>query len=419
MARRTLTVGVALLALAGALRGVPGAPALGGGGVAAETTPTWGTAPEGKKAGRVLAVLEATGRIFLAGEFTALIPPGASGPPVPRSYLAALDAASGELTEWSPAPDGPVKALALSPDGGRLYVGGDFDTLGGSPARNLAAIDLTTGQPDAAFSPARLDSEVRALAVHGDRLYVGGDFTRIFLGDGVTERRPQLAALDATTGDLLDWMPPRNGGGEFFGQTGQERSSGDGVIYALATSADGHAVYAAGTFLDFGGRKGLVALDASSGRAFRWQADMDRPVFGLATSPADGHTLYAATGGAGGRLYAFDPGRSRRATWEVRVDGDAVGVVASHDTVYLLGHYDYIVSARSDCYRHCPGGPERRHLAAFDAATGTLTPWAPVANTSTGPYTGAIGTGALYVGGEFTEINRSPQPGLAVFPGSP
>jgi len=42
-----------------------------------------------------------------------------------------------------------------------------------------------------------------------------------------------------------------------------------------------------------------------------------------------------------------------------------------------------------------------------------------VANTSTGPYTGTIGAGALYVGGEFTEINHTPQAGLAVFPGSP
>jgi hypothetical protein len=248
---------------------------------------------------------------------------------------------------------------------------------------------------------------------------VGGDFTRVFLGDGVAERRPQLAAVDAGTGALLDWTPPRNGGGEFFGQTGQERSSGDGVVNALAISADGQVVYAAGTFLDFGGRKGLVALDAGSGRALRWQPEMERPVFGLTVAPADGHTLYAATGGPGGRLYAFDPGGSHRARWEVRVDGDAVGVVASRDTVYLLGHYDYIVSAQSDCYRHCPGGPERRHLAAFEAASGALTPWAPVANTSTGPYTGAIGPGALYVGGEFTEINHMPQAGLAVFPGSP
>lgn len=385
-----------------------------------EAAPSWGTAPEGDKAGRVMAVVETAGRVYLAGEFTALVPPGAGrGAAVERPYLAALDAASGQMTDWNPAPDGPVKALALSSDGATLYLGGDFDSIAGRPARNLAAIDLDTGEVSPAFAPARLDSEVRALAVAGDRLYIAGNFTKVFVGDDAVERRPQLAALDARSGALLDWAPPRNRGGEFFGQTGEERSSGDGVVYALAVSGDGRVVYAAGTFLDFGRRKGLVAVDAGTGRPLRWQPEMERPTFGLAVSPADGHTLYAASGGPGGRLYAFDPGGSRRAMWEIGVDGDAVGVVASQSTVYLFGHYDYIVSAKSSCYRHCPGGPERRHLAAFDAASGKLEPWAPVADTSTGPYTGAVGRNALYVGGEFTKINHSPQPGLAVFPGSP
>ena len=97
------------------------------------------------------------------------------------------------------------------------------------------------------------------------------------------------------------------------------------------------------------------------------------------------------------------------------MDGDAVGVAASARTVYLMGHYDYIVPKSSTCFQYCPNGTERRHLAAFDAATGELDPWNPKANTSTGPLTAGVGAGRVFVGGEFTTINGKGQPGFAQF----
>jgi outer membrane protein assembly factor BamB len=378
---------------------------------------TWGTAPAADRAGRVTAMLEAGPIVYLAGEFTGLVAPS-GGPPLPRAYLAALDVASGQPVTLDAQLSGPVRALALSPDGRRLYIGGDFEHAGGGPAHNLAAIDPATGALDPTFVPPRLNSGVRALVLAGDRLYVGGNFTEIVSG-GRAVRRPQLAALNAHSGTLLKWKPPPNGGGEFFGQMGDETSTGDGVIYDLALSGDGQELYVAGTFLNFGGRKGLLSLSAANGKATAWQPAMDRPVFDLALWPGDHHTLYAATGGKGGTLKAFSPGGATKPTWEVRTDGDNVAVLASATTVYLLGHYDFIVSAQSTCYRMCPGGPERHHLAAFDAATGNLELWNPTANTSTGPYSGTIGANHLWVGGEFTMINRVPQPGVAQFPGAP
>ena len=413
---RAITVVFVLSAAGGLL------PARGATGVAREASPTWGTGPAGdNKAERVVAVVEAGDVVYLAGEFTGMVPPGADGDAglVPRRHLAALEVAGGTLTGWSPDADGPVRAMVLSPDGKRLYVGGAFNSIGGRPVRNLAALDPATGEVDATFHPPVVNSGVRALALSGDRLYVGGNFTEVRLSDGALIHRPQLAAFDASTGGLLDWLPPDNGGGEYFGQTGEESSSGDGIVHALQVSGDGRTVHAGGSFLDFGGQPGLLSLDAATGEPTAWQADMDRPVFGLAVSPADGHTLYAAAGGAGGRLMTFEPGGDEEPLWQVKVDGDAVAVLASKTTVYLLGHYDFIVSAESDCYRRCPGGPERHHLAAFDAETGELDPWNPSANTSTGPYTGAVGARHLWIGGEFGMINRSPQPGIAQFPGVP
>jgi hypothetical protein len=391
--------------------------------VASGPASTWGTALVANRAGKVLAMVEAGGLLYLGGEFTAMAPPGSTGEQgaVARNHLAALDVASGNLANWDPGANGPVRALVLSPDGRRLYVGGDFSSIGGRVVRKLAVLDVATGVVDPAFETG-VAGRVRALALSGNRLYAGGDFQEVVVPAGRpgagSHPRPQLAAFDVRTGELLDWAPPENGGGMFIGQTGEPSDAGPGTVDALAVSDHGTTVHAGGTFTNFGGQAGLLSLDAGSGEATAWQAEMKRPVFGLNVSP-DSRTLYVATGGPGGRIFSFDPGGASSATWHGSFDGDAVAVVASEDTVYVAGHYDNIVAKGSKCYQYCPGGPVRRHLAAFDAATGAVDPWGPTANTSTGPYTAALGTHHLYVGGEFTKINGHLQPGIAQFPGTP
>ena len=96
-----------------------------------------------------------------------------------------------------------------------------------------------------------------------------------------------------------------------------------------------------------------------------------------------------------------------------------MSVAASASTVYVAGHYDYVVSKSSSCYQSCPGGPRRHHLLALNRSDGKLVAWNPDADTSTGPFTVTVGTNALYVGGEFLNINFEKQPGFTIFPGTP
>ena len=393
--------------------------------VAVDAAPTWGTSnSDSTGAGRVRAIAEVGNVVYVGGSYRVLVPPDAQGTPARqrRNHLAALDVATGTPTAWNPTADGAVRALAVSPDRRRLYVGGEFLHLFGQEAGGLAAIDLETGTLDPGFRPGAV-GKVEALALAGGRLYAGGAFASVVVPEGQpgsgTHDRPRLAAFDAATGALLDWVPPPMEGGAYTGQTGVPDDSVPPEVTALAVSADGTTLHVGGTFLDFGGHGGLVALDTATARPAAWQpAPIKRPVFGLAMSPG-GRTFYVATGGAGGRLYHFDPAGDTKPVWYVQVDGDAMGVAVSATTAYLPGHYDFIVPQKSDCYRHCPQGTERRHLAAFDARTGELDPWNPVADTNTGPYTAAVGAGHHYVGGEFTRINGRPQPGFAQFPGTP
>src|SRR5581483_11640158 len=46
-----------------------------------------------------------------------------------------------------------VDSLALSPDGGRLYVGGTFTTLGGLSRSGLAAVETSTGTVETTWNP--------------------------------------------------------------------------------------------------------------------------------------------------------------------------------------------------------------------------------------------------------------------------
>jgi hypothetical protein len=348
-------------------------------------------------------------RVYLAGDFTAMVPPGAGAEAAAigtqtRNHLAALDVDTHDLLPWNPDADGLVQALVLSGDGTRLYVGGDFNHIGGVPASKVARLDLTTGKVDPTFRPG-VHGRVRALALAGNRLYVGGSFGSV-AGPAGDEPRPKLAALDAATGALLPWMPPALGPGRYVGHNGTPTpTAGSGDVQAIAVPPDGSRVYVAGNFLDFGGRAGLLVLDAVTGQALPEQWNTGRPIFDLAVSPADGETVFASAGGPGGRVYAFRPTQPTKPFWSTGVDGDAPGVAASATTVYLMGHYDY-------------AGPQnalRHHLAAFDATNGVVDDWNPTANTPTGAFSAAVGADHVFVGGEFTRINGRPQPGFAQF----
>jgi hypothetical protein len=407
---RRAKVAVACLAVLAVLRAFVAEAASG---ASVDAQPTWGTASASSgRSQMVWALAESGGRVYLGGAFTKLVKPG--GGTLTRNKLAALDVETGDVLPWNPNVSGTVRDMVVSPEGTKLYIAGDFSRVGGQTARKVARLDVATGRIDPGFRP-DIGGRARALALHGNRLYVGGDFTSV---GGVP--RPKLAALDATTGALLPWTPPTMGGGRYLGQTGDPTPDAEsGNVYSLAVPADGSRVYVAGNFLDFGGQGGLLAVDAVTGQALPQQWVVDKPVFDVTMWPGDGWTLFAATGGAGGRLLAFRPDKPNRPLWKAKVDGDAMGVAASTTTVFLAGHYDFIVSKDSSCYQYCPKGLKRRHLAAFDATTGAPDPWNPTADTSTGPYVAAVGARHVYAGGEFNTINGRGQPGFAQFAMAP
>src|SRR5262249_45528962 len=142
-------------------------------------------------------------------------------------YLAAVDTSTGLATPFNPDCNGPVRTIAFaSAPSPRLYIGGEFTTVGGLPRSHLAAVAL---DGSVLSWSANADGNVNAIAVGGSTVYVGGEFNSI---GGLN--RIILAAVDGTTGIVTAW----------------NASLGSVAVDSLVVS--GNSVFVGGNFSFFG-----------------------------------------------------------------------------------------------------------------------------------------------------------------------
>jgi trimeric autotransporter adhesin len=144
----------------------------------------------------VMTMTSTGSTIFMGGTFTSI---GGQ----PRERLAAFDATTGALLPWAASADNEVDALAV--DGATLYVGGAFSRLDGDLCPSIGAVDIASGArrawtPRIGTTLIGFTPRVYALAARGGRVFAGGEFDTI---GGAPRRR--LAALDSVTAHALPW----------------------------------------------------------------------------------------------------------------------------------------------------------------------------------------------------------------------
>jgi hypothetical protein len=326
--------------------------------------------------------------VYVGGSFRNAI---VDGRPVSRKRLAAVDARTGDLLPWAPAPNGTVTALTAS--GSSLYVSGKFTTVGGQPRAGLASINLTTG----AVGPLQhtVQGVGSALATGAGRLYLGGTFSAV---DGRPVRN--LTAFRLTDG----------------AQDAGFRGDADGPVKALTVA--GSRLYVAGAFRRLNGADGtarLAALRLADGAvdpAFRPVTPYDA---GALTVTPD--RVYAGLAGPGGRVAAYRPDGGL--VWSTVMDGDVQAITYLSGAVYAGGHFTVACPQPSrTATAWCPATLRNQSkLAALDAATGWLLTWNPRSDGKWGALTmsanAALGT--IAVGGELTTIGGLDRPYFAQF----
>lgn len=379
--------------------------------------------------------------VFAGGSFTTARPAGAAAgvSTVARTNMVGYDIRTGVMTSFAPVLNGQVRAVATSPDGNTVYIGGDFTKVGTVTRNRLAAFDASSGAL-LSWAPSA-NNPVWALAATAGTVYVGGDFTAVTNPTGGTAvARTYLAALDAATGTVQAWSATLAGSADV-----------SHTVRAIALSPDRTKVMIGGRFETVNGSGkpgyGLALLDATTAASLPLQANDTRvrnaknnsAILSLTSAP-DGvyGTGYAYGTPPSGTLEGtFKADWNGNLTWIEDCHGDTYSVYPTTDAVYIAGHPHYCGNI---------GGFEETTVRSYHRALafttdaqvtigletgiynnfyGVAAPhwlnWFPDFNTGTasgqsqGPWN-VTGNGDYVVyGGEFTKVNETGQQGLVRF----
>jgi hypothetical protein len=202
--------------------------------------------------------------------------------------------------------------------------------------------------PDEPRAGATFNDVVRTVVRAGDTLYVGGLFTSATDSTG-THVRNHVAAVDASTGQLLDWNPNANR-----------------PVWSIVVSGD--AVYLGGDFSQVDGRtrRRLAKVSAGTGAvAGDFVHTASRQVTAMTVS---GGSLYvggkfdAIDGSSRARLAAFDLGTGAlRADWRPTANANVLTLDSDSQRIYVGGRFTSLNSRSSAGF-----------LAAVDPADGDL-----------------------------------------------
>jgi hypothetical protein len=429
----TLFVGGAFIQLGGQSRTSIGAvPTTGSGNPAT----TWNPGAVGSV--RSLDLSGST--LFVGGNFSTL---GGQ----PRNYIGALPTTgSGAVsaTAWNPGANGDVFDFALS--GSTLFVGGNFNTLGGQSRSRIGALPTTGGGSISAtaWNPGSTSNLVQSLSTAKSKLFAGGYYTT--LGG---QSRSRIGALPTTGSGIIsptDWNPGAANavyalelsgstrrtlfvGGAFSGLNslgGQSRAyigaipatgsviaatnwnpGADNAVRALEVS--GSVLFVGGQFSSsLGGQsRAYIGAVPSTGsgavQATAWNPGANGIVNSLALS---GSTLFAGghfsqLGGQerffAGSLPATGSGAVSAANWNPRFNGIVDNIAISGSRLVAGGRYAAVLSS------------SRGRLGSISTRNNQVSSWSSFANNVVNEI---VPSGSnILVGGLFTQLGGDPVTG--------
>ncbi|MHC4840706.1 MAG: Kelch repeat-containing protein [Planctomycetota bacterium] len=334
--------------------------------------------------GKIWDVLEHNGKLYIAGEFTTV---GTTA----RNRLAEIDLTNNQVTNWNPDPD--LFCTSLAVHNNVLYVGGGFTQLASQARVSLASFDLSTGaitswSPTCSLPAGAtnifFNDDVHVLKLSGDVLYVGGGFTAI---DGTP--RGHACSFDltnlGTANGLTVWDP------NIIGSIGTGSPSfGSGGLQGMYIDSMNNRCIMTGGILEAGGDHWHDS--SSSGHA-----------------SAYGYTIVASSIGTG----APDP------NWAPQlVTGAAAGNTAIVNTCHGIAGNAYVSGLFTGW---TSGGVTENRLfgAGFDLSgnsntSNIVTPFDPNPDMRIWAWETDPADSVLFAGGEFNNIGGQSYARLAM-----
>ena len=367
--------------------------------------------------------LEVVGdRAFVAGTFTSITDIAGDGSVVSQAGLAAFDLETGLVDRtFDPGFDGEVRAVEASPDGTRLYVGGEFNNVNGDACDDaattdrvercskIAALDPATGDLVGAFDTSRItNNQVNAIDATDTTVYVGGRFSQVNGVDMVG-----LAALDAATGAVDPEFDNQLSGG--IGVNGiatvqQLKLTHDNarlLVVHTARQIDGQDRYGVGII-------GTVSKQLLPWKTRLWEDNLQyvggiQRIYAGDIAPDDSY--FVVSSGSGGDrppindtavAFNFRNGDDVQPLWISRAFDSIYSVAITEAAIYIGGHFQWNESPTAplpwpglddrgygtgqglSAYALGDAVVRRDHLGALNPVDGTAVEWHPGSNSFEG-----------------------------------
>ncbi|WP_229669865.1 PKD domain-containing protein [Microlunatus endophyticus] len=309
--------------------------------------------------------------VYVGGNFSNTRPAGAAKGTnlTARHNVLAYDITTGNLISgFAPDVNGQVRTITKSPDGSRIYIGGDFTSVNGTTVYKVAALNPTTGALISSFIPVIGGTSVNSIAATNSTVYIGGLFTA-----AGGSARSNLAAYSAA-GALLNWTP-----------------NADGEVDAMVVTPDSSRVIIGGRFANVNGasHRGLAALDSADGTTQAWAAGdvikngltsgSNAGKAGIYSLSTDGTSIFGTgwvfadvnTGNLEGAFSASPD--SGQLNWIEACHGDTYDAYSTGSVVYTVSHAHYCANVGGYPQTDANWSINQRHALAFTTkVTGTL-----------------------------------------------
>ncbi|MFL6139372.1 MAG: PKD domain-containing protein [Frankiaceae bacterium] len=371
--------------------------------------------------GEVDAVVQIGNRILLGGTFTQVQNANDTATTYTRNDILAFDATTGLLDQsFLPALDGQVTSLAPAADGTSVYVGGAFNNVNGLYSPSLTRLNVADGTTVKAFKAPQFDAIVQDVKLSGNTLYVGGFFTQA-KRIGVTVPRTALAAVDATTGEVLTSLNSAFAGASNGGVT---------QVYKIDINPAATRMMVIGNFSTIDGQDrnqiAMFDLTTSPVALANWQTNAMKPlcytsfqfyVRDVEFSPDGSYFVLGNTGGYGSgppslcdsasRWETAATGTALQPTWIDYTGGDttySVGVTGT--AVYVGGHQRWWNNpTKADAAGQ--GAVSRTGIGALDPVNGLPLSWNPTRERGKGVLDFLATSTGLWVASDTDRIGQN------------